>query len=169
MSAAMEIVIRPAQVVDLLAIRIIAALTWQATYPDLAEHNRRGFLRGAYSDESLKTVIASARHWFYVALDQDEVVGFAHFLRRTRHEAELARLYVLPSYQRQGIGTQLLQHGLAALEKSGFRTCYVAVYVNNAGARAFYERHDFVHHRDLGQQLGDQLLHLVQYRLTLAR
>lgn len=167
MPSPFHVTVRPAQIRDLPAIRHIARLTWDATYPGIAPANRHDFLRRAYSNEQLKTALDSPRDWFYVADGQEQIVGYAHFLRRADHNAELARLYVLPDYQRRGVGTALLQHGLAALAAARYRLCYVAMFIDNRIAQHFYQKHGFVFHRDFGQPLGNQLLRLVEYKLAL--
>ncbi|MFQ5612081.1 MAG: GNAT family N-acetyltransferase [Anaerolineae bacterium] len=163
----MAVAIRPAQPGDLSTIRRIAQATWQATYPDISSRNRRSFISRAYSDRQLSPLLTSPQDWFYVAQREDAVIAFAHFLQRAGHNIELARLYVLPARQRQGVGTALLCHGLAATASLGFRHCFASVHVSNAVARRFYEKHGFTRHRSLGQPLGDQLLHLIEYRLPL--
>jgi len=52
---------------------------------------------------------------FFVAMDGDEVVGWAHVqapeLEKLKHTAELS-LGVLPEYRRHGIGSHLLHRGM---------------------------------------------------------
>lgn len=50
---------------------------------------------------------------------------------------------ILPEYQRQGIGTQLLNALLSKLEQSFVEGVYLVCGIKNEGARAFYEKFGF--------------------------
>ena len=160
-------VVRPATHADLLQIAQIARITWDATYNNtIASENRQEFLTRAYKPENLAEGIDAPGHWFYVAELEDEMVGFGHFLRRyhpSQARAELVRLYVLPSFQHIGIGTDILKTGFAALAEAGIEQCFVSVQASNTAARKFYERHGFVFHRNHGQFLGTQIITLAEY------
>ncbi len=79
-----------------------------------------------------------------VALEDDNVVGHILFSRMTVDDLErqipavaLAPMGVLPEYQRQGIGTALVRHGLAVLRERGEQ------FVLVVGHPAFYPRFGF--------------------------
>jgi ribosomal protein S18 acetylase RimI-like enzyme len=91
-----------------------------------------------------------------------QVVGFGHFLQRyhpTRQRAELVRLYVLPEYQHEGIGTAILKTGFKALAQARMGECFVSVQASNTSARKFYE----TFHRNHGQFLGTQIVIMAEY------
>ncbi len=160
----MEYEIRPATLADVPGIAEVARHTWNVTYAQsIAAHNREQFLERAYSHYALRQAIRRESRWFYVALQMETVVGFAHYLRRFDAEGELARIYVHPDHQRRGIGRALLAIGLGAMAADGVGRCYVSVAVDNAGARAFYEKFGFRLRRTYGRFLGDQLIHLAEY------
>lgn len=69
-----------------------------------------------------------------LAVDDDAVLGFSAV-----SGAELEHLYVHPVAHARGIGTQLLQHAMAA--SAGELWLYT--FQRNAGARRLYERHGF--------------------------
>lgn len=56
---------------------------------------------------------------------------------------ELRRLYVLNTFQKQGIGTQLLQAALAEPQMQGAAKIFLDVWEHNHGARRLYERFGF--------------------------
>ncbi|MEM7347827.1 MAG: GNAT family N-acetyltransferase, partial [Chloroflexota bacterium] len=149
------------------AISHIAHVTWDATYHEtIAVENRQDFLKRAYERSNLAPAIDVEGHWFYVAQSDMDVVGFAHFSRRyhpTQSRAELLRCYVLPENQRRGIGSALLNRGFTDLGTSGISQCFVSVQASNTKAQKFYERHQFVYHRDHGQFLGTQIITLKEY------
>lgn len=160
-------VIRPVTLADLPQVAHIARVTWDATYQDtIAPENRLEFLGRSYKPENLADSVNTPGHWFYVAEVGNDLVGFGHFLQRyhpTQRRAELVRLYVLPAYQDQGIGTAILKTGFAVLAKTGMQQCFVSVQASNVPARKFYEYHGFTFHRNHGQFLGTQIVIMAEY------
>jgi ribosomal protein S18 acetylase RimI-like enzyme len=166
----MSYTIRPALPADAPAIVRVARVTWDATYAQsIAAYNRRQFLDRAYSLEAVRATIEREPDWFYVAASDQQVVGFAQYLRRFDGDGELVRIYVHPDHQRRGIGRAFLKSGLAALDAAGIGECYVSVEMDNSPARAFYERFGFRLRREYGRFLGDQIIRLAEYSAPVAR
>lgn len=161
------LIIRLVTHADLPQVAHVARVTWDATYNQtIAPENRREFLERSYKPENLADAVDSPGHWFYVAELKGEVVGFGHFLQRyhpTQRRAELVRLYVLPEYQHEGIGTAILKTGFAALAQAQMQQCFVSVQASNSAARKFYEGHGFVFHQNHGQFLGTQIVIMAEY------
>jgi len=104
--SANEISLRPAEETDawvLSAIHIAAIKALPATFYTqeelLAWRNYRDKPDGSNILKSMKVEI------FWVAIEQDVVIGFASFIID-----ELIGLYVHPKYQGKGIGRLLVQH-----------------------------------------------------------
>lgn len=76
----------------------------------------------------------TARHEICVLEDRARVIGFAGLSK-----GWLDHLYVDPDCQGRGFGSMLLEH-VKALQPEGTQ---LWVFQKNAGARRFYERHDF--------------------------
>lgn len=77
----------------------------------------------------------------FVALDDDVPVGFV-FYARTQNvvynaSAEIRSIYVLPEYQRQGIGTKLFEMAVDELKKIGFRSVIVDCPLDSNGIQFF--------------------------------
>jgi ribosomal protein S18 acetylase RimI-like enzyme len=72
--------------------------------------------------------------WWVAMIGHERIVGYMLL-----YEDNLDHLYVLPDYQRLGIGTRLLNHA-KALSPHRLR---LYTFQRNAGARAFYEAHGF--------------------------
>jgi L-phenylalanine/L-methionine N-acetyltransferase len=85
-------------------------------------------------------------HWF-VAEVEGEVVGLAGLhvgSGRLRHSGNVF-LFVAREYQRQGIGARLLEALLDVADNwLMLRRVELTVFVENARAKALYERHGFV-------------------------
>lgn len=126
---------------DAAAIAEVAATGWRETYRGImpAGHIER-FLAGAYSEQSVRRRILAADRFDVAVVEaaggEPPIVGFASWARRER-EAELVATYLLPAWQRRGIGSAL--HARAV---EGYRgqvdRLVLHVVRDNVGARAFY-------------------------------
>lgn len=164
----MEYSIRPATYADVPAIGQVARETWHATYAHtIAPHNQQRVLERSYAEAALAAALNAPHSWFLVAANGPHVLGFAQFLRRSDGQGELARIYVLPAHQRQGIGRALLQAGVNAMAREGIHRCYVSVEVDNVPAIAFYQNFGFRYHRAYASFVGDQLVQLLELKASL--
>jgi ribosomal-protein-alanine N-acetyltransferase len=72
----------------------------------------------------------------------EELVGF--FLARSICEnLEILKVGVFPGYQRQGIGTQLMETAYAEGVRRGCSRCFLEVRRSNQSAIQFYYNHNF--------------------------
>jgi GNAT superfamily N-acetyltransferase len=139
-----ETLIRPARPSDSEAIGSIYVNSWRAVYRDI--------LPLRYLDEGLRVdkVAHSVRHalrapqTFYLLVESGRTpVGYiAAGPQRERdaiYSAELYELYLLPEFQRQGLGRRLLAHTARRLYASRFYTLMVWVLARNPNRR-FYEK-----------------------------
>lgn len=115
--------------------------SWNETYKGLIDENY-------LSKRSLQKCIEFANILFgkeecFVALVNNEVVGFISFNNTSRSRsdyAEILALYVLKKYQNLGIGTALLKK---AIEHITIQNIHLFVLDNNIKAINFYKRHGF--------------------------
>nr|WP_275040011.1 GNAT family N-acetyltransferase [Natronococcus amylolyticus] len=74
----------------------------------------------------------------------------------------MGRIYVLPAYWGEGIGTTLLQQVFGELRQAGHEGDWLAVMAENDLARSFYDAHGFERHEkrtvDLAGQSVDDLV-----------
>ena len=137
--------VRTASERDLAKVAALLSETWHATYDALYGAEKVAEISARWhSVPALKTRLENPDGEFVVADDGRELAGMGYAAKsRTRPKtALLHQLYVLPRFQRQGIGRDLF----AELE-----TCFpdatamqLEVDPRNAGAIAFYEAHGFV-------------------------
>ena len=135
----MSIVIRKAELADIAGIRQVAKWSWNATYKELIpEKIQQLFLERAYQDEVLRKRIRN--HLFLVAEDHGRVIGFASGQKRG-NQGELSSIYLLPEYQRKGIGSELLNRFISLL--SPVDSIIVEVEKGNRIGENFYEARGF--------------------------
>ncbi|HEX2914047.1 MAG TPA: GNAT family N-acetyltransferase [Chloroflexia bacterium] len=177
-----KFILRPARTSDIKAIREVARITWNITYAhSVSPSNRERVIASSYSDSSLRRSFSreGRDNWFWVAEtpgnpDQpSQIVGFADIAVRpgAQPHAELTRIYVLPEWQRQGVGKALIDALLAELRalRPELRPprLYLSVAAHNRQAIAFYEQRGFRHNRDFQASLPMQLLDMQEYVLDI--
>ena len=96
-----------------------------------------------HSPETLAAEIENERVFFSVAKnEQGEVIGLVTAGRPSDEVVYIARLYVLPGHQRQGIGGKLLDACTAAFP--GVRTLRLEVEAQNEKGLSFYRKQGFI-------------------------
>jgi putative acetyltransferase len=130
--------VRAEQIEDVRAVRDVNLVAFgRANEADLVDR-----LRG------------SASTFSFVAVESDRIVGHVFFslveivgaCPKDLLVLGLAPVAVLPNYQRQGIGSSLIGHGLEQCARLGFQAVVVL------GSPAYYSRFGFMpaHHKGLG-------------------
>lgn len=126
--------VRHAHTNDIIAIQEVARHTWHDTYEDIFEEAFiNEFIDKAYSEDHLQKSIETTD--FYVAEEQDEVIGFLQFVNKKNGEYELSRVYLLPAYHRLGFGSLLLED---AIHETRPKVVILDVEKENEGAIGFY-------------------------------
>jgi hypothetical protein len=150
-----------ARLEDVPAVQAVAGETWRTAYRDIfAPEFIERFLARAYGAEHLERAFQDARTRFVVARVAGEVVGFGQVGPPSHPEdappdcGELYRLYILPTWQRRGIGRGLLGLTEIWLADQGYVRYGCYVHARNAAARAFYWQVGFnrVPSRDLDDE-----------------
>lgn len=113
----MKYKIREISVSDIPVVQNVAKLSWHDTYEGIIpRHIQENFLDIAYSTSMLEKRLAMTQ--MYVAEYSGKVTGFANFSKPdNQHISELTAIYILPDYQRLGIGLALLEYGISKLEQ----------------------------------------------------
>ena len=75
------------------------------------------------------------------AYDENHLIGYAQVISNQVTDAYIQDVMVHPDYQRQGIGTQLMEKLLSRLEEDGIYM--VSVIYGEEALRPFYERFGF--------------------------
>lgn len=160
--------VRRMQPDDIQAVQEVARTSWNATYNGIIPGEIQDrFLKFAYSDEMLRRRME--RSILYVAevsgrlisditsgesadveIDNEnmadvKIAGFANFSKvEEGGNVELSALYVHPIYQGKGIGSALLNEGIAhSAHSQGVSEINVNVEQDNVLGRRFYEAKNF--------------------------
>ncbi|MEB3054635.1 GNAT family N-acetyltransferase [Bacillus pseudomycoides] len=137
----MTYVVREMNVEDITAVQEVAKIAWHDTYKGIIPQEIQDkFLKQAYSNEIMKRRLEHS--YLLVAEVEDQIVGFANFSPvKHQNEAELGAIYLLPDHQGKGIGTALLQRGIAVLD--GAKKIYICVEAENEKGKQFYTAKGF--------------------------
>lgn len=82
-------------------------------------------------------------HFIFTAFDNDRIVGFSIFEKWEVHSYYLAEMAILPKYQHQGIGKQLV---FSIFDKDQeTEKIFLITEKGNKGAQSFYEKIGFKH------------------------
>ncbi len=129
-----------------LISRIIAA-TWHGAYQGLIDPVYLARLPEEYWLPAMRSWLSSERMYGCIAALDGRPVGCVIY-GRCRDEdlpnaGEIVSLYVLPEAAGQGIGSQLLQTALRALQDEGYDRVALWSILGNDHAERFYQRHGF--------------------------
>lgn len=136
--------VRTASERDLPDVSALLAETWHATYDAVYGADKVAEITGKWHSVPALAEKLKRRDAEFVVADDGKVLGGMGYAAMSKSEPKVAllhQLYVLPQFQRQGIGRDLF----AELE-----TCFpdakvmrLEVEPGNAAAIAFYEAHGF--------------------------
>ena len=152
----MEILIRPWRREDFPAVRRILWESWNAAYGSfIPTDDLRTYLEATYQIDSLSRLYDCALIHGLIAEADGAAVGFA---RTQYHQDEkrlyLASLYLLPAFQKKGIGGRLLKAAEDKARQYGLEELWVGVMVQNAGAGRWYENKGFRFFREEPFRMG---------------
>lgn len=128
------------------------------------------YVKKAFEEETLQKAVKEGNATFYLAFENNDLIGFAQTIQKGEGAAELDRIIIFPPYERRGIGTQLLQFALSDLEHKGVRNVFVITGKEETHARRFYEKNGFkmIKEETVEAPWGKKL-NIVIYQLHLGR
>ncbi len=137
------ILIQPAEVDEVQEIKRVLSDTWIDTYRSfIPVEVIRKITSLWHSPETLAAEIENENVYFDVAKDEDgAIIGLLTASQPSDDIANIGRLYVLPSHQRQGIGLNLLDACIAAFP--GVQALRLEVVAQNEKGMAFYHKQGF--------------------------
>ncbi len=155
MTRAAAVSLRVADANDALCIGVVGTQVFLDTY---APDGIRSTVAREVIDHFSTTAIAALLHdpatTFVVAESSGHLLGFVQWTRGATQAlvpadsaVELDRLYVLPRFHGQGIGTLLLRHAETRAAAQRASTLWLTAWVGNHSALAFYARRGY---QDLG-------------------
>jgi len=148
MNTGTGVTIRKACLEDGEEIAQVQIKAWQSAYAHIFPPEKLANLDadlGALAARWCSNILAPDRipAFFVAAEPAGKVVGFAAAGKQLNQnypfETELQVIYILPQYQRQGIGRVLMGAVAAALIEAGFTSMMLWVLKENWDSRVFYQ------------------------------
>ena len=135
------ITIRPATEQDFPLIRRLADEVFPATYtPLLPEGQVEYMMEMMYSEEALREQLQSG-HRFFLGYVGGEPAGYLSIEQQGDSLFHLHKLYVLPRFQRSGLGRALFKEAVREVRRAGVLPARIELNVNRENkALCFYER-----------------------------
>jgi ribosomal protein S18 acetylase RimI-like enzyme len=139
-------VVRPATPQDAEAIGRVQVETWRAAYAHVLPAAALARVDVRRRTELWSGWLGDGRSATFVGVADGDVVGFANVGASQDHPGlgEVYSIYVLPTAWGSGVGAELIRRGEDELRARGFATATLNVLADNARARRFYERHEWV-------------------------
>lgn len=97
---------------------------------------------GEETEESLKRALTSRTFSYFVAIKDDEIVGYSA-LNELFKEAEILTIMVSPDYRKLGLGKMLLEKMLACAKHNGAEKIFLEVDEHNTPAINLYTKYGF--------------------------
>ena len=163
------IIVRPAQVKDAPGIARVHVLTWQSAYAGIVDATHLANLSVEQRTERWRGFLAAEGEQFVSVAETSahEITGFAAGCPNVDPEdvayaGELWAIYLLPGFQRQGLGRRLVQGVVQALRDHHMNSLIIWALAENPGRR-FYEALGGVTVRTRDCTIGEQTLSEVAY------
>ncbi len=131
-------------------LRELYAVKWRATYEDLVGSSVVSDMVAQLSGPSVGGMAPAGVQVFGAYPPSGQLIG-ASIVREARDVAYLWGMYVLPPYQRSGVGRRLMTAATDSLTTA--KTVEVRVLKKSLGARAFYEALGFVVIREEDEEM----------------
>jgi len=155
--------IRKAKREDVRIIQDVFYKTWLATYPnekigitkeDIEERFKKRLSKEAIQKRIEHICDMSGNYLFLVATNGDSVIGVCR-LEKTADYFQIMAIYVLPEYQRNGIGKMFWEEAKKYFRKEKDIIVQVAIY--NTKAISFYQKLGFT---DTGKRFTEENLRM---------
>ena len=147
--------IRDASIADIPLLRALAHRIWRVCYPAIISAEQIEFmLEWMYSEDQIRCEIETGVVWEVVELGDQGPIGFISYQLEPDTRVKLNKLYVLPDYQRKGIGARALNHVMESAAKLGGKAVWMQVNKNNRPAVAAYQKAGFVIYEEAVFDIG---------------
>ena len=163
------ITVQPARIEEVPEIKQVLSETWIDTYgPFLPADVIQRVTALWHKPETLATEIENPRVYFGLAKDErNAILGLVTAGRQSEEIVNVARLYVRPAYQRQGIGGKLLNACIAAFP--GVQRLHLEVEAQNEKGLSFYRKQGFREMLRKEEAIEDITLMVIEMEKQLQR
>ena len=134
---------RKAVLEDCLELSILKGQVWNTTYKDIYSEEKLSGYDIAKNESIFQNIVNNPDIELFVALDNQKIVGLTTCGKPYRpfmdFQQEIALLYILKEYQRQGIGKAFFEIARVQVKENGYTEFFLSVNSKNFDAQKFYE------------------------------
>ncbi len=132
--------------------KITMRLACPQDHPAVRELFRAGLFEGYVADNDTGADIENLEEGyfgdegdsgFWVATNDDEVIGMIGVQKTGDNSAEIRRLRVDSAYRRRGVGTRLMEHAMRFCQRKGYLKVVLDVAVIRGPAISLFEKFGF--------------------------
>lgn len=128
---------------DCLELAILKGQVWNTTYQGIYPEEKLSGYDVAKNEKIFQNIVSNPDIELYVATDDTKIVGLMTCGKPYRpfmdFQQEIALLYILKEYQRQGIGKAFFDIAKKQMAANGHSKFFLAVNSRNFDAQKFYE------------------------------
>lgn len=160
----MEMEIREATPSDLFNLAVLKQQVWISTYAsDGLMDVYSKYVLSEYSAQAVQQSIADPSKLTLLALQKDCLLGCV-VIQLTpmsptngfKPGIEISTLYILEKFQKQGIGTKLMDASIDQIKRLNHNMIWLTVYHQNQNAIDFYRRQNFKQIGETDFLLGEE-------------
>lgn len=133
---------RKATAEDCGLIHDMATIVFPATYQEILSKEQLDYMMDwMYSPKNLRKQIDEEGHVYFIAYKEGDACGYVSVQPQSENTFHLQKIYVLPAYQGQHLGSFLFQQAIKYIKEIHPTPCLMELNVNrNNKALLFYER-----------------------------
>lgn len=133
---------RKATAEDCGLIHDMATIVFPATYQEILSKEQLDYMMDwMYSPKNLRKQIDEEGHVYFIAYKEGDACGYVSVQPQGENTFHLQKIYVLPAYQGQHLGSFLFQQAIKYIKEIHPAPCLMELNVNrNNKALLFYER-----------------------------
>lgn len=133
--------IRKATTADIPVINKLAWEIFPETYKNiLTKEQTEYMMEWMYSPENLHKQMEEEGHIYYIAYEECEPAGYVSIQQEGEYLFHLQKIYVLPYFQKYGLGKILFRQAMSAIKELHPAPCRMELNVNrNNPALGFYK------------------------------
>lgn len=158
----MNITVREATVADAELIADLSRETFYETFiADNSKEDMDKFMNEQFTKEALMAEVGAAGNIFLLALESDEVLGYARLRDQNADDLtnsiEIARIYAATKSIGKGVGKALMKQCIRAAKELNKQSIWLGVWEKNQRAIDFYTKFGFEKFGEHDFLLGNDL------------
>ncbi|MCX7611283.1 MAG: GNAT family N-acetyltransferase [Ignavibacterium sp.] len=152
---------------DFEEIRKLLAITWHETYHFIPEKDLMNYLNNFYSIEKLESIYQDFRFFCFSVENDGSIIGWMKlFDNQIEKKIFINSLYILPKYQRLGIGKKLMDLAEAKAKEKSYNELWIGVMEQNERTLNWYKKLGFNFIKEEPFKMGDTVVnHFIGIKL----